>query len=61
MADLETDENWEILHETQSLENWVRREITGKIGYDPMLTPISIFSPLCCIEGLQEMLIFSDI
>jgi hypothetical protein len=42
MADLETDENWEILHETQSLESWVRREIFGKIGYDPNLTPISI-------------------
>jgi hypothetical protein len=45
MADLETDENWEILHENQSLENWVMREVTGKVGYDPTLTPISI-SPL---------------
>ena len=44
MADLEADENWEILHETQSLENWVRLQITGKIGYDPMLTPISTSS-----------------
>jgi hypothetical protein len=43
MADLETDENWEILHENQSLENWVLREVTGKVGYDPTLTPISIF------------------
>ena len=42
MADLETDENWEILHERQSLEDWTRREINGKIGYDPTLTPISI-------------------
>lgn len=41
MADIETDENWEVLHESQSLENWARREIHGKIGYDPMLTPIS--------------------
>lgn len=40
MADLEADENWEILHETQSLENWIRLQIPGKIGYDPMLTPI---------------------
>ena len=46
MADLETDENWEILHETQSLEGWARREIGGKIGYDPTLTPISISPPL---------------
>ena len=42
MADLETDENWEILHEMQSLENWASREIKGRIGYDPTLTPISI-------------------
>jgi hypothetical protein len=42
MADLETDENWEILHETQTLENWASGEIHGKIGYDPTLTPISI-------------------
>jgi len=42
MADLETDENWEILHESQTLENWIRKEIgQGKIGYDPVLTPIS--------------------
>jgi hypothetical protein len=41
MADLETDENWEILPEDQSLEQWARSEIKGKIGYDPMLTPIS--------------------
>ncbi len=46
MADLETDENWEILHETQSLENWVREKIVGKIGYDPMLTPISTTLPI---------------
>lgn len=45
MADLETDENWEILHETLSLESWVRREIPGKIGYDPTLTPISTYPP----------------
>lgn len=45
MADLETDENWEILHETQSLEGWARREISGKIGYDPALTPISNTRP----------------
>lgn len=44
MADLETDENWEVLHESQTLENWVRKEIgSGKIGYDPALTPISKF------------------
>jgi len=42
MAELETDDNWEILHETQSLESWARKEIHGKIGYDPILTPISI-------------------
>jgi hypothetical protein len=42
MADLETDENWEVLHESQTLENWSRKEIgSGKIGYDPALTPIS--------------------
>jgi len=42
MADLETDENWEILHESQTLENWITEEIgQGKIGYDPVLTPIS--------------------
>ena len=41
MADRETDENWEILHDTQSIENWARAEITGKIGYDPTLTPFS--------------------
>ena len=46
MADLETDENWEILHETQSLENWAREKIAGKLGYDPMLTPISTTFPL---------------
>jgi hypothetical protein len=43
MADLETDENWEILHETQSLESWAMQEIQGRIGYDPTLTPISWF------------------
>jgi len=46
MADLETDENWEILHECQTLENWIRKEIgQGKIGYDPVLTPISTGAP----------------
>jgi hypothetical protein len=49
MADIETDENWEVLHESQSLENWARREIHGKIGYDPMLTPISLI-PQGCID-----------
>ena len=43
MADVETDENWEILHESQPLESWVRREIPGKVGYDPTLTPICTF------------------
>jgi hypothetical protein len=42
MADLETDENWEVLHEGQALEGWIRKHIPGKIGYDPTLTPISI-------------------
>jgi len=42
MADVETDENWEVVHETQSIESWARREIKGPIGYDPMLTPISM-------------------
>jgi hypothetical protein len=51
MADLETDENWEVLHESQTLENWARKEIgSGKIGYDPALTPISNPpTPLCII------------
>jgi len=47
MADLETDENWEVLSETQTLEQWARNEITGKIGYDPMLTPIRILHCEC--------------
>src|SRR5271170_1621857 len=55
MADLETDENWEILHETQSLEGWARREIGGKIGYDPTLTPISI-SPSTLFESDGELM-----
>jgi hypothetical protein len=42
MADLETDETWEILPEAQSLEGWMRREIHGQVGYDPELTPICI-------------------
>ena len=46
MADPETDENWEILHESQTLEKWIREEIgQGKIGYDPVLTPTSTEHP----------------
>src|SRR5271168_5365995 len=40
MADLQTDDNWEILHQSQTIESWARKEISGRIGYDPTLTPI---------------------
>jgi hypothetical protein len=41
MADLQKDENWEILEESTSIESWAKLEIKGNIGYDPLLTPIS--------------------
>jgi hypothetical protein len=49
MADLETDENWEVLPETTSIEQWARNEIKGRIGYDPKLTPIGIAHDVCLI------------
>jgi len=42
MADLETDDNWEVLHQSQTIESWARKEISGRIGYDPTLTPIGM-------------------
>jgi hypothetical protein len=46
LADLQTDGNWTIIPQNQSLEAWIRREVTGRIGYDPTLTPIgTAFQP----------------
>jgi hypothetical protein len=45
MADLQTDDNWEVLHQSQTIESWARKEISGRIGYDPTLTPIGMFPP----------------
>jgi hypothetical protein len=44
MADLQTDGNWEILHQSQTIESWAQKEISGRIGYDPTLTPIGMSS-----------------
>lgn len=48
VADLQTDGNWTIIPQNQSLEAWIRREVKGRIGYDPTLTPIgNALHPAC--------------
>jgi hypothetical protein len=42
LADIQTDENWQILHQDQTIQSWARKEIKGRIGYDPVLTPICL-------------------
>jgi hypothetical protein len=40
MAELQVDENWEVLLGYHSIEGWIQREVKGRLGYDPRLTPI---------------------